>query len=153
LIKDKRTFLVVTIDFVGADASVFGFSSSVDTLLFIDLHVLVALEDERFIVTTAFSSIQLQHGGRSETTYFNRVPLAVIDGDGRQPQIFFFRSQAVQIEAESQSAVFDLNDNGKINEYQATGEKFTPNDILPEFRIRGRVDQKLGTILRVPLSF
>jgi hypothetical protein len=72
------------------------------------LHVLVALEDEGFVVTAAFSTVQFQHGGRSETTHFDRVPLAVVDGDGRQPQIFLFRSQAVQIEAESQSAVLDL---------------------------------------------
>ena len=80
--KRGRTFLVVAVDFVGADARIFRFSSGVDTLLLVDLHVLMALEDEGFIVTSAFSTVQLQHGGRSETTHFDRVPLAVVDGDG-----------------------------------------------------------------------
>lgn len=103
-----QTFLIVAVDFVRADARVFCLATSVDTLLLIDLHVLVTLEDERFIVTTAFTTVQFQHGGRTVTTNFNRVPLAIVDGDGRQPQILFFRSQAVQIETESQPAVLDL---------------------------------------------
>ena len=109
----RRTFLVVAVDFVRTDARVLGLATGVDSFLLIDLHVLMALKDEGFIVATALATVQLQHSGRPVATDFDSVPLAVVDGDGSQPQILLFRSEAVQIEAESKSSVLDLKKNGR----------------------------------------
>lgn len=89
---NSLTFLVVTVDFVRTDARILGLAAGVDTLLLVDLHVLVTLENERLIVATALASVQLQHSSRSVTTDFDSVPLSVVNGNGRQPQVFFFRS-------------------------------------------------------------
>ena len=41
-------------------------------------------------------------------SYLDGVPVSIVDGDSSEPQVSFFRAQAVEIEAESQPAVFNL---------------------------------------------
>lgn len=70
----------------------------------------MTLEDERFVVTSTFTAVQFENGGRTVTIHAYRVPLAVIDCDGCEPKILLFRAEAVEIEAETQSSFFDLNE-------------------------------------------
>ena len=65
------TFLVIAVDFVGSDAGVLGLASGVDTFLLVDLHPLVAFEDERFVVATALASVQFQHSRGSVTIHLH----------------------------------------------------------------------------------
>ena len=142
-----RTFLVVAVHFVRPDSGVFRFASGVDAFLLVDLHPLVALELERLVVATTFSAIQFQHSRRSVAGDAHRVPLAVVDGDGRQPQVPLIRPQAVQIEAEAQPAVFDLQNLNKIC-IKVFGRKIFFEKLPRGFRTRARADPRRG--LRLP---
>ena len=106
----KKTFLVVAVNFVGTNTRVFCFPSSIDTLLLVHLHVLVAFEDERLVVAPTFTTVQLEHSGRTVTVHAHRMPLTIVDCDGRQPKVLLFRTQAVEVKAEAQTSIFDLED-------------------------------------------
>lgn len=66
------------------------------------------LEGEGLVEPSSFPSIQLQRGGRSVSRHSNRVPLSIVHSYRRQPYIPLLGSQTVQIVAEVQSAVLDL---------------------------------------------
>ena len=70
-------------------------------------------EDERVIVTSAFSAVQGEDGDGSVSLDLDRVPLAVVDEDGRQPDLFLLGAKRVQVVTEPEFAILNLNQNKK----------------------------------------
>lgn len=68
----------------------------------------MTLEREGLIESSSFSTVQLQSCGGSVSRHSDRVPLSIIDGYCREPDISLFCPKTVQIIPEVQSAIFDL---------------------------------------------
>lgn len=56
----------------------------------------------------SFSTVKFQNGRWTVSRYFGRVPFAVVDGHGAEPNVPFFGPQAIQVVPEMQFAVFNL---------------------------------------------
>ena len=54
-------------------------------------------ECERVVVPPSLAAVNGQDGGRAVALNLRRVPLAVVDVNGRQPDLFLLRSQGVQV--------------------------------------------------------
>ena len=104
----------VRVDFEGSDAGVLGLAAGVDSLLLVDRHHLVAGEDEGVVVPPAFAAVQGEDGDGAVALHLDGVPLAVVDEDGRQPDLLLLRSERVQVVAEAQFAVLNLKSTNSL---------------------------------------
>lgn len=111
------TFLIIGVNLERANASVLGLATRVDTFLLVHQEPLMTLEGEGLVESSSFAAIQFQRRRGSVSRHSDRVPLPVIDGYCRQPDIALLRPKAIQIVPEVQPAVFDL-------ESQPTEPKF-----------------------------
>ena len=67
-------------------------------------------EDECVIVAPALAAVECEDGGGPVARDLGRVPLPVVDVDGRQPDLLLLGAQRVEVVAEAQPRVLDLQD-------------------------------------------
>lgn len=102
------TFLIVCVNLKCADASIFRLATGVDTFLLVYQEPLMPFEGEGLVESSSFAAVQFQGRCRSVSRYSDRMPLPIIDGYRREPDISLLCSKTVQIISEVQSTVFDL---------------------------------------------
>lgn len=101
---------VVRVDFKSPDACVLGLATSIDTLLLVHGHHLMADELKGVVVSSTFTTINGQDGGRAISLNLGRVPLTIIHVDGAEPNLSFLGPERVQVVPEAQFAVLNLQD-------------------------------------------
>ena len=101
----------VRVHFKSPDSCIFSFATSIHSLLLVDGHHLVPGEDERVVVTSSLASIECEDGDWAVPLDLDRVPLAVVDKNGRQPDLFLLGAKGVQVVPETEFAVLNLERN------------------------------------------
>ena len=98
----------IRVHFKSPDSGILRFATSIHSLLLVHCHHLVPGEDEGVVVTPSLTSVEGQDGDGAVALDLDRVPLSIVDKDGRQPDLFLLGAKGVQVVTETEFAVLNL---------------------------------------------